>query len=110
MGWSGRAPGPCQHAGWQEAPSERSTPCRTGAVQRNDAMCHVWTYMDPARLQRCSACWDQGPQLLTYIRLPDAAYVGAASLDGFSPASTSMAPRHWPKPCRSTHQVREATG
>ena len=29
---------------------------------------------------------DQGPQLLTYIRLPDAAYVDAASLDGFSPA------------------------
>ena len=27
-----------------------------------------------------------------------------------SPASTSTAPRHRPKPCRSTHQVREATG
>jgi hypothetical protein len=33
----------------------------------------------------------------------------AASLDGFSRASTSSAPRHWPKPSRSTHQVREAT-
>jgi hypothetical protein len=36
--------------------------------------------------------------------------VVAASLDGFSPASTSKPPRHRPKPCRSTHQVREATG
>jgi hypothetical protein len=35
--------------------------------------------------------------------------VFAASPDGFSLASTSMAPRHRPKPCRSTHQVREAT-
>src|SRR5690242_4394216 len=35
--------------------------------------------------------------------------VFAASLDGFSPASTSTAPRHQPKPCRSTHQVWEAT-
>ena len=31
------------------------------------------------------------------------------SLDGFSRASTSTAPRHWPKPSRSRHQVREAT-
>jgi hypothetical protein len=31
----------------------------------------------------------------------------AASHDGFSRASTSTAPRHWPKPCRSRHQVRE---
>jgi transposase len=38
-----------------------------------------------------------------------ARYISAASLDGFSPASTSTAPRHWPKPCRSTHQVWEAT-
>lgn len=32
----------------------------------------------------------------------------AASPDGFSRASTSSAPRRWPKPSRSTHQVREA--
>src|ERR1043166_5003652 len=52
----------------------------------------------------------QWSQLLTYIRLPDAArYFVAASPDGFSRASTSTAPRHWPRPCRSTHQVREAT-
>jgi len=72
------------------------------------AMCgRIWTPPDCNGVRHVE---DQGPQLLTYIRLPDAAYVGAASLDGFSPASTSMAPRHWPKPCRSTHQVREATG
>ncbi len=48
-------------------------------------------------------------QLLTYIRLHDAAEkVLAASLDGFSRASTSMPPRNWLSPCRSTHQVREA--
>src|SRR5437667_2730843 len=33
----------------------------------------------------------------------------AASHDGFSRASTSTTPRHWPQPCRSRHQVREAT-
>jgi hypothetical protein len=37
----------------------------------------------------------QWSQLLTYIRLPDAArYFVAASPDGFSRASTSTAPRH----------------
>ena len=35
--------------------------------------CHVWTYMDPARLQRIWWVLVQGSQLLTYIRLPDAA-------------------------------------
>src|SRR5215471_13952828 len=75
---------------------------------RRSAMCgRIWTPPDCNGVRHVE---DQGPQLLTYIRLPDAAYVDAASLDGFSPASTSMAPRHWPKPCRSTHQVREATG
>jgi hypothetical protein len=54
---------------------------------------------------------DRLPRLLTYIRLLDAArYIVAASPDGFSRASTSMAPRHWPRPCRSTHQVQEAIG
>ena len=23
MGWSGRAPGPCQHVGWAQAPNEK---------------------------------------------------------------------------------------
>src|SRR5206468_8171964 len=78
-------------------------------------------YMDPARLQQVDVYGPrpiatgrrdqvQWSQLLTYIRLPDAArYFVAASPDGFSRASTSTAPRHWPRPCRSTHQVREAT-
>ena len=67
--------------------------------------------MDPARLQPGLAALVQGSQLLTYIRgLPDAAgLIVAASHDGFSRASTSTTPRHWPKPCRSRHQVREAT-
>jgi len=54
------------------------------------AMCgRIWTPPDCNGVRHVE---DQGPQLLTYIRLPDAAYVDAASLDGFSPASTSMAP------------------
>jgi hypothetical protein len=67
---------------------------------------------NPARLQRVWQRLVPRSQLLTYIRLPDAAcaiVVIAASHDGFSRASTSTAPRHWPKPCRSRHQVREAT-
>ena len=35
--------------------------------------CHVWTYMDPARLQSILASCGSGSQLLTYIRLPYAA-------------------------------------
>jgi hypothetical protein len=34
---------------------------------------HVWTYMDPARLQRVWQRLVPRSQLLTYIRLPDAA-------------------------------------
>ena len=66
--------------------------------------------MDPARLQSVLASYGSRSQLLTYIRLRYAARsIIAASLDGFSRASTSTAPGHWPKPCRSRHQVREAT-
>ncbi len=54
---------------------------------------------------------DRRPQLLTYIRLLDAAGQRLRREPRwFSPASTSTAPRHRRKPCRSTHQVREATG
>ena len=35
--------------------------------------CHVWTYMDPARLQPIWQALVQGSQLLTYIRLRYAA-------------------------------------
>ena len=38
-----------------------------------DLQGHVWTYMDPARLQRVWQTLVQGSQLLTYIRLPYAA-------------------------------------
>ena len=34
---------------------------------------HVWTYMDPARLQSILANYGSRSQLLTYIRLPGAA-------------------------------------
>src|SRR5215472_927186 len=48
------------------------------------SMCgRIWTPPDCNGVRHVE---DQGPQLLTYIRLPDAAYVDAASLDGFSPA------------------------
>ena len=67
----------------------------------------IWTPPDCNGLAG-SSCWSQ---LLTYIRLRNAARLFvAASPDGFSHASTSLLPRHWLKPCRSTHQVREATG
>ena len=29
---------------------------RKGGHGGRSELCHVWTYMDPARLQRCSAC------------------------------------------------------
>lgn len=54
---------------------------------------------------------DRRSQLQTYIRLLDAAGQRLRREPRwFSPASTSTAPRHRRKPCRSTHQVREATG
>lgn len=34
---------------------------------------HMWTYMDPARLQQVGLDQVRRSQLLTYIRLPDAA-------------------------------------
>jgi hypothetical protein len=49
------------------------------------ALGDVWTYMDPARLQQADWIGVQQSQLLTYIRLLDAAReFGAASPDGFS--------------------------
>jgi len=36
------------------------------------ALGHVWTYMDPARLQQADLDPVQPSQLLTYIRLLDA--------------------------------------
>ena len=72
------------------------------------AMCgRIWTPPD------CNDRLDQDrrSQLLTYIRLLDAAGQRLRREPRwFSPASTSTAPRHRRKPCRSTHQVREATG
>ena len=66
----------------------------------------IWTPPDCNSLTG-SSFWSQ---LLTYIRLSRAArsFV-AASPDGFPRASTSVPLRHWLQPCRSTHQVREAT-
>src|SRR5258708_31435446 len=78
---------------------------------------HVWMYMDPARLQAGLA--NSGPRVTT-------ADVYPASLCGVSDrrrrreprwifarfhlnGAKALAPRHWPKPCRSRHQVREAT-
>ena len=66
---------------------------------------------DPARLQAGLA--NSGPRVTTADVYP-ASLCGlrcivAASHDGFSRASTSTTPRHWPKPCLSRHQVREAT-
>lgn len=55
--------------------------------------------------------WDRRPQLLTYIRLLDAAGQRLRREPRwFSPASTSTAPRHRRKPCRSTHQVGKRRG
>src|SRR6202041_3017297 len=74
----------------------------TEAIRRAIQHSHVWTYMDPARLQRVWQRLVPRSQLLTYIRLADAAraiVVIAASHGGFSRASTSTAPRHWPKRC-----------
>ena len=84
----------------------------TAAVRRAIQHSHVWTYMDPARLQPGLA--NSGPRVTTADVYPASlcglmTIVVAASHDGFSRASTSTAPRHWPKPCRSRHQVREAT-
>ena len=86
--------------------TERTSP---GALLlRRWAMCgRIWTPPD------CNDWLDQDrrPQLLTYIRLLDAAGQRLRREPRwFSPASTSTAPRHRRKPCRSTHQVREATG
>ncbi len=54
---------------------------------------------------------DVGSQPLTYIRLLDAARIPSLRATmGFRTLPPLLAPRHWPKPCRSRHQVWEATG
>jgi hypothetical protein len=45
----------------------------TEAVRRAIQHSHVWTYMDPARLQSILAGYGSRSQLLTYIRLRYAA-------------------------------------
>ncbi len=53
---------------------------------------------------------DRWSQLLTYIRLPDAAGQRLRREPRWIFARFHLiGPRHWPKPSRSTHQVREAT-
>ena len=64
------------HSGFRSWTSHLSAACRRPASadpKRAEGRCHVWTYMDPARLQRVWQRLVPRSQLLTYIRLPDAA-------------------------------------
>jgi hypothetical protein len=56
-------------AAWHVGEVERARQLIQQSVRR----CHVWTYMDPARLQSILASYGSGSQLLTYIRLRYAA-------------------------------------